>query len=335
MAEKYVFLRLNSITHPMYDEERRLIAEFGGELLETEGATDEEIVEHARGVDAVLVCASKLNKSVIDQFDRVRVISRFGTGVDKIDLDAATAKGIIVTNLPGFSTNEVADHTMALLLSVARKIKYYDNVIRTGHRPEGVDGIRRLAVMTLGIVGLGSIGRAVAARAQAFGMKVIGYDPVTPAETVRSLGIEPVDFETVLTQSDYLSLHCPLLPSTRGLIGLDELKRMKRTAVLINTARGDILKEEEVCEGLRQGLIQFAAIDVFGGFDICAEGGFPTTHPWFSLDNVILTPHVASNSEEAILTCRVDGTKSAIAVLAGKTPNNVVNKAVLEKTSNQ
>ena len=331
MGENFVFLRLNSVTHPMYKEERQLIAEVGGTLIETEGATDEDIIEHARGVDALLVCASKLNKNVIDQLDHVRVISRFGTGVDKIDLDAATAKGIVITNLPGFSTNEVADHAMALLLAVARKIKYYDAIIRTGHRPEGVDGIRRLAAMTLGIIGLGSIGRAVALRAQAFGMNVIGYDPVVPAETVRSLGIEPVDFDTVLAQSDYLSLHCPLLPETRGLIGLNELKRMKRTAVLINTARGDILKEIEVCEGLRQGLIQFAAIDVFGGFDICAEGGFPTTHPWFSLDNVILTPHVASNSEEAIMTCRVDGTKSAIAVLTGGKPNNVVNKAVLKR----
>ena len=324
-------VRLNARTFPTTEIEREILREINAEIVEIEGDRDEEIIAAAKDADAVMIISAYLHGPVIRSFDRVKVISRLGTGVDKIDLAAATEKGIVVANLPDFSTEEVADHAFALLLASARKLKRHEAMMRSGRRPETVEGMHRLAAQTLGIIGLGRIGRAVARRAAGFGMRIIGFDPAADEAACEKLGIQRVDFETVLTQSDFLMTLCPLLPSTREMLGMTEFQKMKRTAVLINTGRGELLKEAELADALNRGVIAAAAIDVFGGINVFADGGFPTTHPYFSVKNILLTPHVSANSEESLVASKSGGARAVVDVLSGRLPENVVNKEVLDR----
>lgn len=331
MTERPIVVRLNARTFPTTDIEREILGKIDAEIVEIEGDRDDEIVAAAQDADAIMIISAYLHGPVIRSFKRVRVISRLGTGVDKIDLAAATEKGIVVANLPDFSTEEVADHSFALLLASARRLKRHEALIRSGRRPETVEGMRRLAAQTLGIIGLGRIGRAVARRAAGFGMRIIGFDPAADEAACAKLGIERVDFETILRRSDFLMTLCPLLPSTREMLGMNEFKKMKPTAVLINTGRGELLKESELADALNGGILAYAAIDVFGGINVFADGGFPTTHPYFSVENILLTPHVSANSEESLAASKSGGARSVVDVLSGRLPENVVNKGVLDR----
>ena len=251
-----------------------------------------------------------------------------GTGYDKIDVEQATRQGIMVTNIPDFCTDEVADHTMALLLASARRIKEYDSMMRNGERPAGPDGIHRLSVQAAGLVGYGRIGRAVARRCLGFGMRVLAYDPSLTQETAVKEGIVMATLDQILKESDYVCLLCPLLPSTRKMIAMQHLKKMKSSAVLVNTGRGELVNEEELVIALREGVIRFAVLDVFGGINIFASDGFPTNHSLFGLKNVLLTPHVSANSEESLSDSRRRGAQAVMDVLNGKWPRYLVNSEV-------
>jgi D-3-phosphoglycerate dehydrogenase len=254
-----------------------------------------------------------------------------GTGTDKIDVAEATRNGVVVTNLPDFSTNEVADHTLALLLATARRLKFYDTSMRKGHRLFSEEGIHRLSVQTLGIIGFGRIGKAVAKRALAFGMRVLVHDPFLNPTTIGQWNVEAVDLTTLLTRSDYVSLLCPLTADNRGMIGRDQLRLMKPSAVLINTGRGELVNETDLVEALKTGVIQSAALDVFAGINVFAENGFPTDHPFFGTDNILLSPHVSANSEEGQMASRRDSAQNVVDVLRGYMPLNVVNRGVTPK----
>ena len=321
-------VRVNAATFPMQEAERAILAEVDAEIVEIEGATDDEVLASARDADAIMIVSASLHGPVITQLTRCKVISRLGTGVDKIDVAEATRKGIFVTNLPDFCTEEVADHTLALLLAAARRLPYYTAAMRRGEQPHDLDGMHRLSTQTLGLIGFGRIGRAVARRAKAFGMRILAADPALTAEDAAREGIIDADRDAVLAEADYLALLCPLTPATRGMIGLRELRRMKPTAVLVNTGRGELVVEDDLVTALREGIIRFAALDVYAGVNVFAEGGFPTDHPLFSLDNVLLTPHIAAYSQESAEASHRGGAQAVVKVLTGHWPTHPVNPEV-------
>jgi len=321
-------VRLNCLTFPLSAAERKVLAGAGLSLREVEGATDAEVAEAVRDADAVMVVSSYLKAASIAGMKRCRVISRVGTGVDKIDLDEATRRGIPVVNLPDFSTEEVADHTMALLLAAARQLKAYEAGMRAGRQPRGITAMHRLSTRTIGLVGFGRIGSAVARRAAGFGMTILAVDPLLSPEAAAQAGVEAVGLDDALRRSDYLCLLCPLTESTRGMMTGERLRAMKRDAVLVNTGRGDLVVEQDLVEALREGSLRYAALDVFAGINVFAPDGFPTDHPLFSLPNVLLTPHVAAYSEESLADACERGARAVVEALAGKPPRHLVNTGV-------
>ncbi len=323
---KSTILRLNAKTFPVKPEEREILS--GAEIIEVEQPEECDCLERA---DAVMIVSAYLRAPLIQKLTRCRIIARIGTGTDKIDVEQATAQGIMVTNVPDFAMNEVADHTMALLLSAARQLKYYEKCMRSGQRPFNVDNIRRLATQTLGIIGFGHIGRAVAVRAKAFGLRVLVCDPGITATTAAECGVEIVDKATILADCDYVCLLCPLLPSTRGMLAMPEFKKMKPGAVLINTGRGELVNENDLAEALKTGIIAYAGLDVFGVVNVFGTDGFKCDHPLFGLENVQLTPHVAANSREALQEVHIGAARAVADVLKGKTPSHIINPAVIRQ----
>jgi D-3-phosphoglycerate dehydrogenase len=321
-------VRLNAETCATIPEERAILATLGARVIEIEGGEDDEILACARDCEALMVVSSYVRGRVIDDLRQCRLIARLGTGVDKIDVEAATRRGIMVTNLPDFCTEEVADHTLALLLSVARRLDDFRSAMQQGRQPREVGEVHRLATRTLGVVGFGRIGRAVGRRARAFGMRVLAVDPALSPADATAEGVTAVDLDTALRESDYLCLLCPLTAATHGLLTGREFRKMKPTAVLVNTGRGELVNEDDLVEALRAGVIRFAALDVFAGINVFAPEGFPVDHPLFALPNVILTPHVAAFSVESMVDQKTRGAEAVVDVLTGRWPAHLVNPEV-------
>lgn len=319
--EQLKIVRLNAHTWKTSDMERKILAPLGAHIIEMEFPEDSDEIFSS---DAILILSAYLQRPIIEMLQKCRVIARIGNGIDKIDIEAATQKGIYVTNVPDFCTNEVADHTMAMLLSAARFLKENEAAMRRGRQLHDVR-IHRLANCTLGIIGFGRIGQAVAKRAKAFGMRVVVCDPQTTPDIAKSFEVELVDKDTILRESDYLCLLCPLCSATSKMIGENELKNMKSSAVLVNTGRGELVDEDALADALQNGVIRFAALDVFGQINVFAQNGFPTTHPFFRLDNVMLTPHIASLSTESMEEVLRDSAQAVYDVLTGKRPTHIVN----------
>jgi D-3-phosphoglycerate dehydrogenase len=324
-------VRLNAITYPVEPGERDELARVGSEFVAIEGQRHDEILEAAADCDALLVVAAYVPGSVIERLTCCRVISRLGAGTDRIDVETATRCGIVVSNVPDFCLNEQAEHTMALLLSFARRLPrmmgamhQYDWSAR--HDP----GVHRVAGRTLGLVGFGAGAKAVAERARGFGLRLLAWarTPDRHRDDAARLGVELVGLDRLLEESDFVSIHLPLLPETRHLIDSSKLARMKPTAVLINTARGAVIDENALVQTLRHKRIAGAALDVFEGIDVFALPGTPANHPLLSLDNVILTPHCAGSSVESTLDSKLRGARNAAAVLSGQWPVSVVNPSV-------
>ncbi|HEY8477541.1 MAG TPA: C-terminal binding protein, partial [Chloroflexota bacterium] len=246
-------------------------------------------------------------------------------GVDNVDVGAATEHGIVVANVPGFCVEELADHAMALVLAFARQVVTYRDSTRGGAWDTFVTPrpLQRLAGQTLGLIGFGASARAVARRARAFGLRVLAYTPRLTAERAGEHQVEAVSLATLLRESDYVSIHCPLTSETRHLIGWSELQRMKPTAYLINTARGAIVDEEALVRALDEGVIAGAGLDV-----LVAEPPAPE-HPLLHRDNVIVTPHAAFYSEQALLDLQARAARAVADVLDGRMPESIVNREVL------
>lgn len=326
--ENPLILRLNAETFPMTAEEREILARAGGCLVEIEGYCEEETARAAREADAVMVVSAYLHAPTIAAMTRCRIISRIGTGTDKIDIEEATRRGILVTKVPDFSTEEVADHTMALLLAAARQLKLFEAAMRRGHQPRHVRDMHRLSTRTLGLIGFGRIGRAVAKRAAGFGMRILAHDPGLAAEEIEAHGAAAVDMETLLAQADYVALMCPLTTRTRGMMTAREFAKMKPDAVLVNAARGELVVEEDLAAALREGVIRYAAVDVYGGINVFAPEGFPTDHPFFALENMLMTPHCAAASVEAMEDVARRAAEAVVDVLSGRWPKHPVNAEV-------
>ena len=287
----------------------------------------EEFLSEAGDCDALLnTYAGPITAETMSKMPRCKIIARYGIGVDTIDLDAATAAGIIVTNNPTYCIEEVAEQTMALLLSAARKIPFYDRMVRGGRWevPPGKP-MYRLVGRTLGLVGFGNIARAVAVRAAAFGLNVLYSDPFVKQGQFKVPG-KAVDLDTLLRESDFVSLHPPLTPQTRKMIGDDAFKKMKNTAVLINCARGPVVDTDALVRALDAKKIAGAALDTVDPEPL------PDPHPLRGRDNVILCPHAAWYSEQAMAGLQAGAPGEVRRVLTGEWPVNVVNRAVKGKS---
>jgi len=264
---------------------------------------------------------------MIGQMPRCRVISRFGIGVDNVDIGAATSAGIVVTRVPDYCLDEVSDHALTLLLALARKIPFANARVQAGRwEMPAVVPLHRLRGSVLGLVGFGRIPQLVAPKAQAFGFRVVAFDPYVPAEVFARAGVASVDFAELLKVSDFVSIHCPLSPETRGLFGADAFRRMKPSAGVVNTARGPIVDEAALAVALDRGQLAGAALDVMSEEP-------PVNSPLLGRDNVVLTPHVSFYSEESLVELQTKAAQEVVAVLSGRAPRNAVNPEVRPRTA--
>ena len=311
---------------PSTDPERAVLESGGGSVVVAPDGEEATLVELARDSDAIMTCFAQVTENVVRAAERCVVIGRFGVGVDNIAVDTATELGIAVTYVPDYCVDEVSDHVMALLHAWNRKIALFDRSVKgRGWSSQPLTmRMMRLRGKTIGIVGFGRIGRAVAEKARAFGLNVLAADPVVTAGSVEEAGGLLVDLQTLLAESDFVSLHTPLTEGTRNLISRAELATMKQDSFLINAARGPLVDEEALYEALTTGAIAGA------GLDVMVENVPSMDHPLLSLDNIIVTPHVAFFSQESTLELEQRAAAEVVSVMQGRMPDNLVNPAVLD-----
>jgi len=323
MLNKKIKVVITDCNHPSIEIERKMLSEINAELILSNCNTEEDIIKVAKDADGIINQRVPITRRVITLLNKCKVIVRYGVGVDNIDVKAATECGIIVSNVPDYCVDEVSTHAIALILNCARGISLLDRKIReeewgfTLAKP-----LFRTQGKTLGIYGLGRIGSAVAKKSMGFGLKIIAYDPYVSKVNNR---IKMVDFPQLLSESDFISINASLTDETWHAFKENELKAMKKTAYLINTARGSIVDERVLYKALREGWIAGAAVDVM-------EKEPPDwDNPLLKLDNVVFTPHSAFYSEESYIELKTKVAEAVISVLSGRLPKSIMNPEVIEK----
>jgi D-3-phosphoglycerate dehydrogenase / 2-oxoglutarate reductase len=300
---------------PSLDPAKAALARVDPELRMAKSASADDILAVARDADAVLVTYAKLPGDLLRQLRRCKAIGRFGLGVDNIDIPAAAELGITVTYVPDYCMHEVSDHAMALLLALVRKIPLSNALVQAGRWDmPAVVPIHRLVGRVLGLVGFGNIPRALAPKAKAFGLRVVTHDPYVSQQALAAAGVEGVSFDRLLEISDFVSIHAPLMPATRGLFNAEVFRKMKTGALLINTARGPLVDEEALVSALDSGRLGGAALDVVGVEPL------PKDSRLIGRDNVILTPHTAFYSVEALNELQTKCAADVARVLSGEAP---------------
>ncbi len=300
---------------PSLDPAKAALARLDPELRMAKSASAEDILDVARDADAILVTYARLPGDLLRKLTRCRAIGRFGLGVDNIDIPAAATLGITVTYVPDYCMQEVSDHAMALLLALVRKVPLSNTLVQGGRwEVPPLVPIHRLSGRVLGLVGFGNIPRALTPKARSFGLRIVTHDPHVPAEVVIAAGVECVGFDELLGISDFVSIHAPLMPATRGLFNADVFRKMKKGAALINTARGPLIDEEALVAALDAGHLGGAALDV-----VAAEP-LPRNSRLLGRDNVILTPHTAFYSVEALDELQTKCASDVARVLSGQPP---------------
>jgi len=298
---------------PSLDPAKAALARLNPTYRMSKSVNADDIVAVAKDADAVLVTYAKLTRDVLMQLTRCRAIGRFGLGVDNIDLPTAKEKGIAVNYVPDYCIREVSDHAMALLLALIRKIPLSNKLVQSGRwEMPAVVPIRRIEGTVLGLIGFGHIPRLVAPKAQAFGMKVISYDPFAKPEVLRAAGVEGVDLDTLLKTSDYVSVHAPLLPATRGMLNAAAFSKMKKGAYVVNTARGPLIDEPDLIAALDSGQVGGAGLDVVAAEPLAKDS------PLLGRDNVIISPHTAFYSIEALNELQTKCATDVARVLSGE-----------------
>ncbi len=332
------FVRLNAELMPINPVEARFYRHFGITPIEVEAFTPDELIPHVAHCEALAIVSATLSGEVINRLSKCRLISRLGNGTDKIDVVAATRKGILVSNVPYFCVNEMADHVMAILLSLSRQIfRMSQHMYRGAFQKAREEGLKlsRLSGQTLGLVGFGASAKAVAQRAKPFGLNLLATrrNMDAPTDEANALGVRMVDLDTLLKESDFVSLHLPLSPQTRHMLDRAALEQMKPGACLINTSRGALVDEDALVDILKNGPLAGAGLDTFDVIDIFGETESPPDHPLAYLDNVILTPHVSGLSVQASQEVTVTGIRNLVSVLSGHMPHpdNIVNKSVVPR----
>ena len=287
--------------------------------------SEEELILNCTDADALLVTYAPVTRKVIDSLKKCQVISVYGIGVDMVDVQAATEAGIPVINVPSYCIEEVCDHAMALLLAVARKVVFFhQSVVQDAQwKWQLAKPIHRLRGKILGLIGFGKIPRAVAVRAMSFGLRVMTFDPYVTVADCEKAGVVKLELDDLLRQADFVSIHTPLTPETKGLMNTERFRLMKPTAVIINTSRGPVIDEKALVKALEEGWITGAALDVL-------QIEPPNQNPFIHMKNVILTPHAGFYSEEAVEELRATADLEVKRVLTGHHPNHLVNPRVLE-----
>lgn len=298
---------------PTLDPAKAALARLNPTYRMAKSASADDILAVARDADALLITYAKITREIIGQLTKCKAIGRFGLGVDNIDLPAAKEKGIAVNYVPDYCIREVSDHTMALLLSLIRKVPLSNKLVQAGRwEMPAVVPIRRIEGTVLGLVGFGHIPRLVAPKAQAFGIKVIAYDPFAKAELFKAANVASVDFDTLLQRSDYVSVHAPLMPQTHGMMNAAAFAKMKKGAYIVNTARGPLIDEPALIAALDAGQVGGA------GLDVVATEPLAKDSPLLGRDNVIVSPHTAFYSIEALEELQSKCASDVARVLSGE-----------------
>ena len=301
--------------------EEAVVAAAGATIVSAQSKDPARLAEAVADADAVIPQFAPVNAAVIGAMQRSRAIVRYGIGVDNVDLAAARDRGIPVCNVPDYCIDEVADHTLAFILGLTRQVAAQSRLVHDGgwKLVAPPDQFRTLASMTCGVVGFGRIGRGVVRRLVGFGGRVLVSDPVAAPEAVAAAGAEAVPLERLIAESDLITLHCPSLPATKGMLGAAAFAAAKRGLLVVNLSRGDLVDPDALVAALDSGRVAAAALDVFSPEPI------PAGHPILGRPNVILAPHVASVSAAAVHRLRTAAAELAVAALRGRPLPSIVN----------
>ena len=324
MTDKKVLV--TDYTWSSTEPESEVLQKAGAGIIESPDGSEENLTELVADADAILTCFAQVTPTVVRAGKKLKVIGRYGIGVDNIAVDAATELGIPVTNVPAYCLDEVAEQTMAFLLACARGICHFDRHVRAGgwDLKTGMP-MFRVKGKTLGLYGFGKIGETVAGKAAALGLNVIFYSLIYDKEAAEACGARYVEMDKLVEKSDFLSLHAPLTPDTEKIINEQVLEGMKEGAFLINTARGGLVDLDALYTALVNNRIAGAAVDVF------VPERYPADNPILQLDNFISAPHVAFYSEESVLELQVKAAENVGAILSGMKPASVINPEVFER----
>lgn len=308
--------------------EKAIFSRLGFEVVEAGGVTGRDgILKVCRDADGITVNLAPLTADIIAGLEKCRVIARYGVGYDSVDAAACTRQGIRLVNVPDYCLEDVSDQAMALLLGCVRKTSLRDRQVRAGMWDiSRKDPVYRIQGKTLGLAGYGNIARTLHRKLKGFDLaRVLVFDPFVPAAAVREAGAEPVDFDTLCGESDFISCHVPLNAATRHIFNARAFSRMKPTAIFINTSRGGLVDTAALHAALRDRTINSA------GLDVHEQEPVPRDYPLFQLDNVILSDHAGWYSEESQVELQTKAAQAVADVLQGRTPRNVVNRDVLTR----
>ena len=312
-----------------YEYEMEALAPLGAEIVEVAAKTEEEFAKAARDADALYAKGRPITRTIIDALERCRIIALGSVGSDSVDVRAATARGIPVTNVPDTFIEEVADHAMMLILATYRRLTLMDRWVREGRWRDGrpyLHGFPRLMGQTLGFIAFGHVPRAVATRARAFGVRMLAYDPYVEELVMTQYGVEPVGLSELLRRSDIVSMHAPSTPDAHHTLREEHFRLMKREALFINTGRGPTVDEPALIKALQEGWIAGA------GLDVLETEPVESTNALLKMENVTLTPHVASASSRFDPERRRRVGAEIALVLSGRWPRSCVNPSVLDKS---
>ena len=306
-----------------FDYEREKFAKYDVEFVISPLKNPDEVIEVVRDADVILFTDVKMDKAFLSKLEKCKLIIRYGIGYDNIDTNSAADLGIMVCNAPNYGVADVAEHALALILSCTKRLTYMNDCVRDSMWSTGDMGSsRRILGKTVGFAGFGKIARCVCERTNAFGTKALVYDPYVNEEDLKKYNAKAVDLDTLLSQSDYVTLHLPLTDKTRHMFGKNEFAKMKNTAYLINSSRGGLVVEADLVDAIDKGVIAGAGLDVFEN-----EGG-NLDKRLFEMKNVALTPHVAWNTYEGMEALHIEVTENVIRFLEGKVPESIVNRRV-------
>ncbi|WP_170519790.1 C-terminal binding protein [Ruegeria atlantica] len=310
--------------------ETEILEAAGAEVIALQAKRQEDLFDVAPHCAAMMNQYARIGKETITRMRNCEVIARYGVGVDIVDVGTATEKGILVTNVQNYCTEEVADHAIALWLTLARKLPDYDRATHAGvWQWQSGQPVYRLRGRTMGVVSLGKIGQAIVARAQSFGVRVIAYDPYLPREVAANIGVELVSKPELLARSDYILMQAPMTPNTHHFLSDAEFSVMKPGAILVNTGRGPTVDNKALFRALTEGHLAAAGLDDPEEEPAKRANWTPDDNPLFTLPNVLVTPHAAYYSEESIQAARVTAATQVAKVLTGQNPDYTVNADAL------
>ncbi|MFC0471135.1 C-terminal binding protein [Halalkalibacter kiskunsagensis] len=308
--------------------EKEVLEKIGVEFVAVQCKTEEDVIEAAKDADGIINQYAPITRKVIENLTNCKVISRYGVGVNTIDVDAATEQGIIVGNVTDYCMDEVSDHAFALIMACARKVVLLNNAVKNHNWDFKVSmPIYRLRNRVLGLIGLGRIPQSLAKKAQAFGLRVVAYDPFVSKQVADELQVELLELNELCARADFISVHAPLFESTKGMIGEEQFNVMKKEAFIINTSRGPVVDEQALIVALQESKIAGA------GLDVVEQEPIQENNPLLTMDNVIINPHVAWYSEEAQLELKRKVAENVADVLSGYYPTYLFNRDVKAKVS--